>query len=460
MTEAVICVDVGSTYTKAAAVDAHTGALYATASHATTLSSDVMDGLRTVADQVTSVLPSTATVADTLVCSSAGGGLRLGVIGNEPLVTARAAYRAGLSAGARVVNVCAGDVSNDDFRALAAARPDVLLLAGGTDGGDATVLSSRAEALADFVRAEPQLAVPVVVAGNSEAAPSAANVLGATGMPVTCVDNVLPRIGHLTPAPARRALRDVFLRHVIAGKELSAGEDFVSLVKAATPDAVLAGVELLADVTIQQLLVVDVGGATTDVYSVLTPDAELEGPRAEVAGTAWRSRTVEGDLGVRHTATGIVAAARAENLLPDQDSDLEAAAEYRFHHPEFRSDTDSNRAFDAHLTSIAATTAVRRHARGERIGGPTEPLRGGKDLAAIDLVIGSGGVLRGNPTSAIEWLTSAVCQDTAGGFRPARDATVAIDATYVLAPAGLMASAGYVSAATQLVISELATTSQ
>ena len=59
---------------------------------------------------------------------------------------------------------------------------------------------------------------------------------------------------------------------------------------------------------------VDVGGPTTDIVSVLTPDAEREGPRAEVAGTAWRSRTVEGDLGVRHTAVGITEAADDEDL--------------------------------------------------------------------------------------------------------------------------------------------------
>ncbi|WP_030157004.1 glutamate mutase L [Glycomyces sp. NRRL B-16210] len=436
----VLCVDVGSTYTKAAAIDAATGALRGTASHPTTLDTDVMDGLLAAAVEAS---PSGAEITDTLVCSSAGGGLRLAVIGNEPLVTARAAYRAGLSAGARVVDVRAGHLTPGDFTGLAAARPDVVLLAGGTDGGDETALRTHAEDLA-----ASGLRTPVVLAGNANAAADLTALLTAAGIGVTAVDNVLPRIGDLNPAPARGALREVFLRHVIAGKHLSASADFTRLVKAATPDAVLTGVEVLADLLagtdLSDLLVVDVGGATTDVYSVLTPDAELQGPRAEVAGTAWRSRTVEGDLGVRHTAVGIVEAAAEEDLpVP---AGLAEAARRRGEDPGLRTD---DLADDAELSALAARIAVRRHARGERIGGPTEPLRGGKDLAAVGLVVGSGGVLRRDPEAA-ERLREAVGGDTSGGVRPPKDSRFAVDADYRLAPAGLLAANGHRDLAARL----------
>jgi uncharacterized protein (TIGR01319 family) len=436
---AVVCVDVGSTYTKAAAVDLDSGRLLATGSHPTTLDTDVMDGLTAVTRSAGAGLD----VAETLVCSSAGGGLRLGVIGNEPLVTARAAYRAGLSAGARVVGVCAGERVEDDLAARGAATPDGLLVAGGTDGGDATAVTANARLLADS-----GLRVPVVFAGNEDAAGTVATVLSGAGIAVTCVGNVLPRIGTLDPGPARAALREAFLLHVIAGKHLSRHERFVPLVRAATPDAVLAAVELLADRTGMALLVVDVGGATTDVYSALTPDPELEGPRSEVAGTAWRSRTVEGDLGVRHTATGIVEAAVAERI--DTDPGLAAAAERRSGAPELAAGTERERDEDRRLTALAAAIAVRRHARGERIGGPTEPLRGGKDLAAVDVVIGSGGVLRHDPEVGASLLREAVCGQTDGGFRPPAHAGVVVDASYVLAPAGLLAAAGRTDTAERL----------
>src|SRR5262249_56641719 len=127
-------------------------------------------------------------------------------------------------------------------------------------------------------------------------------------------ENVLPRIGVLNPAPARAAIREVFLRHVIGGKRLSKGPRFASLVRGATPDVVLTAVELLADVVGGDLLVVDVGGATTDVYSVRDPAYAQESGR-DVAGELWQARTVEGDLGVRWSAPSVVTPAGRERLL-------------------------------------------------------------------------------------------------------------------------------------------------
>ena len=95
---AVVCVDVGSTFTKAALVDVADGTLLGTASHPTTIGTDVMDGV----DAVRAALGAGRDV-ETLACSSAGGGLRLAVVGYEQLVTSEAGHRVGLSAGARVV---------------------------------------------------------------------------------------------------------------------------------------------------------------------------------------------------------------------------------------------------------------------------------------------------------------------------------------------------------------------
>jgi uncharacterized protein (TIGR01319 family) len=270
-----------------------------------------------------------------------------------------------------------------------------------------------------------------VVAGNADARGTAEAVLAGRGVPVTVADNVLPRIGVLNPGPARAALRTVFLRHVIGGKRLSRGKRFTSLVRGATPDIVLSGVELLADHTGTDLVVVDVGGATTDVYSVLTP----AGGPLSVAGTLWRARTVEGDLGVRWSATGVVAAARGERL--DADAELAAAAEHRAAEPALVCGGDH----DERLATLAATIALRRHGR-ER------------DLRDVRLVIGSGGVLRyADPQRATRVLTTAL-SDHAGGWPLPRDAATVIDRDYVLAPAGLLASE-YPEAALALLRSRL-----
>ncbi|MGA8114566.1 MAG: glutamate mutase L, partial [Actinocatenispora sp.] len=99
-----VCVDVGSTFTKALVVDTGSGELLATAAHPTTVRTDVLHGLDACLDALSRALPG-ARLDRQLVCSSAGGGLRLAVVGYEPLVTAEAGHRVGLSAGARVVHV-------------------------------------------------------------------------------------------------------------------------------------------------------------------------------------------------------------------------------------------------------------------------------------------------------------------------------------------------------------------
>ena len=100
LAEPVACVDFGSTFTKAALVDVDTGALLATASHRTTLDSDVLDGWEACREVLASADPR-ARGAEVLACSSAGGGLRIAVVGNEELVTAEAGRRVALSSGGR-----------------------------------------------------------------------------------------------------------------------------------------------------------------------------------------------------------------------------------------------------------------------------------------------------------------------------------------------------------------------
>jgi uncharacterized protein (TIGR01319 family) len=407
VTGLAVCADVGSTYTKVAVVDLADGALIGSAAHPTTSGTDVLEGLDAA------VRAAGGAGHPLLVCSSAGGGLRLAVVGYERLVTARAAQQVGLTAGARVVHVAAGRLDGVGIAELRAARPDVVLLVGGTDGGDADVLTHNGRRLGTA-----RLRVPVVLAGNADARETVVAALSERGVPVTATENVLPRIGVLNAGPARSALREVFLRHVIGGKKLSRGGRFASLVRGATPDVVLTGVALLADELGTDLVVVDIGGATTDVYSALTPD----GTHPAAAGTLWRSRTVEGDLGMRWSATGVVEAAAAERLLPAGD-DLTAAAQVRVADPGLLVIDDA----EERIATLAATLALRRHGRD-------------RDLRDVRLVIGSGGVLRHASPERAGRVLAAALSDHAGGWPLPRAATTVVDRDHVLAAAGLLAA--------------------
>jgi uncharacterized protein (TIGR01319 family) len=418
----VVCVDVGSTFTKGALVDVDAGILLRTASHPTTLSSDVMDGV----DAVRAALDAGA--VETLACSSAGGGLRLAVVGYERLVTAEAAFRVGLSAGARVEHLAAGPMSRADLDDLEAARPDVVLLVGGTDGGNAETLLHNAAALAGR-----PVGVPVVVAGNVDVRDEVVCRLSSAGISVTATSNVLPEIGRLDPLPARLAIREVFIRQVIGGKGLSSRADFPAMVRAATPDAVLAGIEVLADGAdgvpgAGDVLVVDVGGATTDVYSVVTPHGEDATLHKDVVEVLWRGRSVEGDLGMRWGAEGVVDAAVSERLLDAREAQtLRAEAVRRVTDPAYLPVDDVGRDVDARLGELAVTIALRRHARAAR-----------KDLREVALVVGSGGVLR-HATEQRSWrMLAPATGDRAGGWPLPERARVVVDRDYVLAAAGLL----------------------
>jgi uncharacterized protein (TIGR01319 family) len=464
----VLCVDVGSTFTKAAAVGLRDGRLLATASGPTTLARDVLEGVDAVlADLRASVVESAVALAapDTvtdaaraaaraahsarvLACSSAGGGLRLAVVGYERAVTAEAGYRVGLSAGAKVVHVATGRLDAEALRALAAATPDLVLLVGGTDGGNSEVLVHNAGALASS-----PLRLPVVVAGNAAVRDQVVALISATGGTALPAANVLPRIGVLDPLPARAAIREVFIRHVIGGKQLSASPRFAAMVMAATPDAVLAGVELLADGVdgvpdlpgAGDVVVVDVGGATTDVYSVITPDPDQVAAHCEVVETLWRSRTVEGDLGMRWNAPGIVAGAVTEHLVDDAEAaGLAVEAQRRAQDPSWLPDDAHGRAVDARLARLAVTVALRRHARPQDSGQLRTP---GKDLRRVRLVVGSGGVLRHGGPAAVRFALDPARSDHAGGWRVPERAALAVDARYVLAAAGLLAGENPMAAA-------------
>jgi uncharacterized protein (TIGR01319 family) len=285
-----------------------------------------------------------------------------------------------------------------------------------------------------------------VVAGNVDSLPVVRAAFERSGTPYVVADNVVPRIGVLAPGGARRAIREIFLSHVIGGKHLSSrtdarGRSFTEMVRGATPDVVLTGVELLArglDDThpgAGDVVVVDVGGATTDVHSVVELDPEDSGLAREVVATTPVTRTVEGDLGMRWSAISTVEAAGRE--------DLAAAAARRRAHPDYLPDSDLERETDLAIAAAAVRIALERHAgRSTVVVSPEGRVveRSGKDLREVDLLVGSGGVLRhGGPDAVRRVLAPATGDAFEGGWQLPRDPAVVVDRDYVLAAAGLLA---------------------
>lgn len=434
MTETAVCVDFGSTWTKALHVDLDTGAVLGTASHPTTLD-DVMTAFDACAATLGQADPRAAD-AEVRACSSAGGGLRIAVVGNEELVTAEAGRRVALSSGGKVVAVVAlasGEAHSDLGVTLGRTRPDVVLLTGGTDGGNREVLLAGARLLAEHWHG------PIVVAGNAAAAGDVARILA--GRTFLLADNVVPRIGVLAPASARGRIQEMFLAHVIGGKGLTRRPGFARIVRGATPDVVLSGVEVLASVvagTARAVAVVDVGGATTDVYSVVELDADSAG--REVVATTAATRTVEGDLGVRWSAVTTVSAA-ATAALPT-GAELREYAERVAADPGSLPHSEADADCDERLAGLAAGLAVRRHAgRARVVLGPGGKVveREGVDLREVGLLVASGGVFRHGAPGVEDRVLAGLGGDAAQGWLVPDRARVVVDRDYVLAAAGLLA---------------------
>jgi uncharacterized protein (TIGR01319 family) len=251
------------------------------------------------------------------------------------------------------------------------------------------------------------------VAGNVAVRDQVTAVLRAGGVPVTAAENVLPDIGELAPDSARAAIRAVFLRHVIGGNRLSADPRLREWVRAVTPDAVLDGVVALAalrsDADVPGVLVLDVGGATTDVYCVPGVDAEQASLRRGAVGVPAHRRTVEGDLGVSASAAALRDAARAEGLAGPAEDPLA-------------------------LGEAAAVVALRRHLRAEVVFGP-----GGATARNVGLVVLSGGVFRHARPAPLAAVVDRLAADRGGAGGVLAGSRVVVDGRYVLAAAGLLA---------------------
>jgi len=444
----VALADFGSTYTKVALVDPGEGVLRGRGEAPTSIATDLMEGYAAALVAAETAAGGDLAIDERLAVSSAGGGLRVAAVGLVEDLTAAAARQAALNAGARVETVLSGRLEEEQLDELEAARPEIVLFAGGTDGGQAELVLENARLLAGR-----RLGGNAVVACNAEVAAAAAGLLRDAGTRAEVAANVMPRLGQLEVDGARQAILRVFLEHVIGGKGLSASADFERMVRLPTPEAVLEATRLLGGA-----VVVDVGGATTDVHSSRGSKPAEPGIEDPLLPPPPTLRTVEGDLGLRAGAAGVLAADRRwlSEKAPGGEAAIRQGVSIRGSDPAWVPEDDEGRQLDALLATAAAAQALTRHCgtmlltRSE--GGPPTLVRDGPDLREVPLLLGTGGVFthRGDGETI---LREALERRAPRSLSP-RDPRIAIDRGYLLAPAGLLATVDP-AAATRLLKREL-----
>ncbi len=238
--------------------------------------------------------------------SSAGGGLQMMVAGVVKEMTAASAKRAALGAGAIVMDVIASNDKrkpHEQIQRIRELRPDMVLISGGTDGGNTTQVVQIAELIAP-AKPRPRFgadySMPIIFAGNKEARPAVSKVFE-TGFDLKIVDNIRPVLELENLGPARDMIHDVFLEHVMAhapGYDKLMGWTDAPIMP--TPGAVGDILQTIAKGRGINAVGVDIGGATTDVFSVFD-------------GTF--NRTVSANLGMSYSISNVCAEATMPRIL-------------------------------------------------------------------------------------------------------------------------------------------------
>ncbi len=439
----VLLIDFGSTYTKLTAVDLEKEQIIGTASAYTTVHSDINDGLNEglgILEEWTGKIRYDACYA----CSSAAGGLRMVTSGLVPELTGEAAKLASLGAGAKVTGVYAYELTEEDIDEIRKINPDIFLLVGGTDGGNTECIIHNAQMLSKM---KPQF--PIVLAGNRTAANKCREILG--DCEVYVCPNVMPKFGTLQIEPTQKQIREIFLNRIIQAKGLSKVRELLSDIMMPTPSAVLQAMELLAngcedESGIGELVAVDVGGATTDVYSIADGMPEHMNTVYKGLPEPYAKRTVEGDIGMRYSIQGIVDAKGIERISELSGLSGEEAMELI---DDLKNNTDKlpngNKeleALDFALASCAVDEALTRHAgtisETYTMMGQTF-VQEGKNLTKVKQIVVTGGSLI--HAKRTEEIATHALYSTANptSLKP-KSAEIWIDKTYILAAMGLLST--------------------
>ena len=379
--------------------------------------------------------------------SSAGGGLQMLVVGVVKSMTAESAARAALGAGAIVMEVIAtndGRLPHERIALIRRLRPDMILLAGGTDGGTVKHVVEMAE----LIRAadpKPRFGstykLPVIFAGNKDAREEIRRILG-DQVDLYIVDNIRPVLERENLGPAREKIHDLFMEHVM--QQAPGYNKLMELVDTAimpTPGAVGYLVERVAREYDLQVVGVDIGGATTDVFSVFK----------DPTGEPVFNRTVSANLGMSYSISNVLVEAGMENVMRWVPFEMdEAEVQNRIRNKMIRPTTIPQTldaliieqaiarealrlAFEHHKAMAVTLKGVQQARDISEAFAQTGTGRSLVNLMALDLLIGSGGVLSHAPRR----VQSALMMLDA--FEPEGVTELTVDSIFMMPHLGVLA---------------------
>lgn len=449
MTEIYLAVDFGSTYTKLTAIDLKKEEIISTSRAMTTVKDDVLIGFNEafeiLEEDLKEKLKDDYTIVKKIACSSAAGGLKIVAIGLVPDLTAEAAKKAALSSGARVIKTFSFALTQENMKELASLNYDMILLTGGTNGGNREYILNNAQTLI-----EHKISKPIVVAGNEEVADEIGKLFQKNDMEFYISENVMPVVNKINVAPVREVIRAVFMKNIVKAKGMENVQKLIGDIIMPTPTAVMRAAEIfsknLSDSEEENnVVVIDIGGATTDVHSIGKGLPKNNTIQLKGMEEPYSKRTVEGDLGMRYSSLALFEAASLNKIrayLGSKDSKVTIRENFKFRqdNPDFVAKIEDDLIFDEMMAMICTEIAVNRHVGTlESIYSPmgTIFVQSGKDLTNVKYIIGTGGIINNNrePRKILE--LSLFNEEDPLILKP-QFARFLVDRSYIMSAMGLL----------------------
>lgn len=437
-----LLVDFGSTYTKLTAVDLTSEDIIGTSKAITTVETNIIEGYEEALSKLYQHIGHQVTFDKIVACSSAAGGLKMAAIGLVEELTTEAARRVCLGAGAKVELVLSHHINKQEVQSIIDKKIDIILLAGGANGGNQECVIFNAKQIA-----QSDIDVPIIFAGNKDAIDEITTIFDKAQKHFYICENVMPKLNVLNIESAKNQIKDIFVKNIIEAKGIKKIEEEIDQVILPTPNAVLMAAELLSkgyhdESGLGDLMMIDIGGATTDVYSLADGYPKLMNAVMSGLEEPYAKRTVEGDLGMRYSALGILQSLSSKEIHHYLKNHVDVIKETQFRHDhiEFLPSTE----FDYHVEDLLAGQCVDA-ATSRHVGTITSvytPLgmmyhQVGKDLTQTNYYIGTGGVVI-NSKDPVSILKHGLFKDEKPTELRPKNPKFMLDKDYILSAMGLL----------------------
>lgn len=421
----ILVAEIGSTTTIVNAFNIKKEVAFLGKGFSSTTISNINEGLNNAVNDLKKNLNVDKLEYDELYASSsAAGGLKVTVHGLVYEMTAKAAKEASLNAGANIYLITAGNLEEDEINRIKEIKPNIIVIAGGTNYGE------KETAYNNLLKVIP-LNIPLIYAGNIS---NHERIKKLDNENIKIVDNVYPRVDDFNILPLRKAIYEVFGKHIIHAKGM---EEVASKIKGTiipTPGAVMDATLLLNEIN-EGVLTIDIGGATTDIHSISEPK-QIYLKYSD--GEPKFKRTVEGDLGVFINREYVFSYFKEEEIKEKLKLPKEEVLEILNKEP-FIPNTTKGKEIIKELTKKCLTLGLNRHVGDLKRVFTTNGFKvipEGRDLSNVKVVCLTGGALLNTLNS--EEMIKDYFKSNPTKLIPDNEVKVVRDNDYILSAVGVL----------------------